>query len=49
MWKIFLAFAIFAALAVFMLSRGGATVDMGGEKHGVEAPEPAASAASAAH
>jgi len=43
MWKIALAFAIFAALALYMLSKGG--VDISGEKHGIELPsatEPAA-------
>lgn len=46
MWKIAVGFAIFAALALFILSKGG-DIDMSGEKHGVEAihaPEPAASA-----
>lgn len=35
MWKIALGFAVFAALAMWMLSQGG-DVDMGGEKHGIE-------------
>jgi hypothetical protein len=48
MWKLLLGFVIFAALALFMLSKGGA-IDMGGEKHGIETPEAPASAASAAH
>ncbi|MEY2690028.1 MAG: hypothetical protein RL375_4228 [Pseudomonadota bacterium] len=47
MWKIALAFVAFAAVALFVLSKGG-DVDMGGEKHGIEHVEPAASAASAA-
>ena len=49
MWKIAVGFAIFAGLALFILSKGG-DIDMGGEKHGadaVHAPEPAASAAAA--
>jgi hypothetical protein len=33
MWKIVLAFIIFAALAIYLLSKGG-DVDMSGEKHG---------------
>jgi hypothetical protein len=33
MWKIILAFAVFAALAIYLLSKGG-DVDMSGEKHG---------------
>jgi hypothetical protein len=50
MWKIVVAFIVFAALALFMLSKGG-DIDMSGEKHGAEAthaPEQAASAAPAA-
>ena len=41
MWKILVAFALFAAAAVFMLMKGG-DIDMSGEKHGIEthAPEP---------
>jgi hypothetical protein len=33
MWKIAVGFAVFAALALYMLSTGG-DIDMGGEKHG---------------
>lgn len=57
MWKILLAFVAFAALAIFVLSKGG-DIDMGGEKHGADAmhapaaasaaPAAAASAAAAA-
>ena len=50
MWKLLVAFIVFAALAIWMLSKGG-NIDMGGEKHGAEAthaPEPAASAAAPA-
>jgi hypothetical protein len=52
MWKIAVGFIIFAGVAIFILSKGG-NIDMGGEKHGVEAtPEavvtaPAATPASA--
>ena len=45
MWKIAVGFAIFAGLALFILSKGG-DYDMGGEKHGADAmhvPETAAS------
>ena len=45
MWKIVVGFILFAALALYMLSKGG-NIDMGGEKHGAEAthvPEAAAS------
>ncbi len=51
MWKIAVGFAIFAALALFILSKGG-DIDMGGEKHGepihVEAPAPAPAASTVA-
>jgi hypothetical protein len=33
MWKIIVGFIVIAALALFLLSRGG-NLDMGGEKHG---------------
>jgi hypothetical protein len=52
MWKIGLAFVVFAGLALYILSKGG-DIDMSGEKHGetphAEAPAalPAASPASA--
>ncbi len=50
MWKIIVGFAIFAGLALFILSKGG-DIDMGGEKHGdtshTEAPAAAAPAAAA--
>jgi hypothetical protein len=41
MWKIIVAFIIFSALAIYMLSKGG-DIDMGGEKHGVDAHAPTA-------
>jgi hypothetical protein len=47
MWKIAIAFVVFAAVALYVLSRSGG-VDMGGEKHAIEHTEPAASAAPAA-
>ena len=33
MWKIVVGFIVFAALALYMLTKGG-DLDMGGEKHG---------------
>ena len=33
MWKIVVGFILFAALALYMLSKGG-DLDLGGEKHG---------------
>jgi hypothetical protein len=47
MWKLLVAFVIFAAVALFMLKKTGGNVDMGGEKHEVSTPA-AATAASAA-
>jgi hypothetical protein len=47
MWKLAVGFVAFAAVALFVISKSG-NVDMGGEKHGIEHSEPAASAASAA-
>ena len=33
MWKIVVGFILFAALALYLLSKGG-DIDMSGEKHG---------------
>ena len=47
MWKLIVGFIIFAAVALFIISKAGDQVDMSGEKHGgdsMHAPEPAASA-----
>lgn len=46
MWKLLIGFAIFAGLAIFILTRSGGNVDLGGEKHEV-APAAAPAAASA--
>jgi hypothetical protein len=51
MWKIAIGFAIFAGLALYVISKGGDSLDMGGEKHGadaVHAPAPAPAAAAPA-
>lgn len=51
MWKIIIGFIVFAALALFVIIKGGDQLDMGGEKHGadaVHAPEAPASVPSAA-
>ena len=49
MWKIVVGFAVFAALALYILTKSGGNIDMGGEKHDVTAAhEPAASAAATA-
>ncbi len=36
MWKLVLGFIAFAAIALYVLSKGG-EIDMSGEKHGVDA------------
>ena len=48
MWKMLVAFVVFAAIAILVLMKSGGNVDMSGEKHGIDAghTEPAASAAS---
>ncbi len=38
MWKLAVGFAVFAALALWMLSKGG-DIDLSGEKHGAETHE----------
>ena len=47
MLKIFIGFVIFAGLAIFVIMKGGDSLDMGGEKHGAEAVHAPAEAASA--
>ena len=37
MWKIAVGFAVFAALALFVIVKGGDSLDMTGEKHGADA------------
>lgn len=48
MLKIFVGFVIFAALAMFVIFKGGNSLDMGGEKHGDEAIHAPAEVASGA-
>jgi hypothetical protein len=48
MWKLILAFVLFAALALWVVSKGGNQLDMGGEKHGTEVHESAPAASEAA-
>ena len=46
MWKIVVAFVLFAAGALYFISKAGDKIDMSGEKHGADAvlvPAPAAS------
>lgn len=46
MWKIALGFVVFAAAALWMLSKGG-DIDIGGEKHEINVPHEPGGAASA--
>jgi hypothetical protein len=39
MWKIVLGFVAFAALAMFVIIKGGDNVDMSGESHSIESHE----------
>ena len=50
MWKIAVGFALFAALGIYVISKGGDKLDMSGEKHGADAVhvEPAKDGAPAA-
>jgi hypothetical protein len=47
MWKLVMGFVVFAAAALWMLSKGG-DIDMGGEKHEINVPHPPEAAASVA-
>ena len=47
MWKIAVGFAVFAGLALYVISQGGDNIDMTGEKHGAEAVHVTAPAAPA--
>jgi hypothetical protein len=51
MWKLVVGFIVFAGLALYVISKGGDSLDMSGEKHGAEAvhsPAPAPAAAAPA-
>ena len=37
MWKLVVGFVVFAALALYVISKGGDSLDMSGEKHGADA------------
>jgi hypothetical protein len=37
MWKLVVGFVIFAGLALYVISKGGDSLDMSGEKHGADA------------
>ncbi|MFN7857399.1 MAG: hypothetical protein ACK5OA_12640 [Acidovorax sp.] len=48
MWKIVVGFIVFAALAMFVIIKGGSDLDMSGEKHGTDTSHAPAAPASAA-
>ena len=37
MWKIAVGFIVFAAIALYVIGKGGDSLDMSGEKHGADA------------
>ena len=47
MWKLIVAFIIFAAAALYLIGKKGGDIDMSGEKHGGDTHAPAAVEASA--
>ena len=49
MWKMAIGFAVFAAIALFVIFQAGDKIDMSGEKHGVEAIAPSGGASEAKH
>jgi hypothetical protein len=44
MWKLAVGFIVFAAVALYVISKAGDKIDMGGEKHGDTTHVPAAPA-----
>ena len=48
MWKLIVAFIIFAAAALYLIGKKGGDIDMSGEKHGSDTHAPAAEASAAA-
>jgi len=46
--KIAIAFILFAALSLFVIMKGGDSLDMSGEKHGSDTAHPPAAAPAAA-
>ena len=47
-WKIVVGFIVFAAVAMFVIVKGGDKLDMGGEKQGEDATHVPATGATAA-
>jgi hypothetical protein len=48
MIKIIIGFIVIAGLSFYLLTRPGADIDMGGEKHGIDTHETAPKAAASA-
>jgi hypothetical protein len=48
MWKLLVAFIVFAAVGLFVLKKAGGDVNMGGETHDVSGGHSAAASAPAA-
>ena len=48
MWKLIVAFALFAAAALYLINKKGGDIDMSGEKHSTETHAPAAEASAPA-
>jgi len=46
MWKLVVGFIVFAAVALYVISKAGDKIDMSGEKHGADAVHAPAGAAS---
>mgnify|MGYP000505803724 CR=1 FL=1 len=44
MIKLIIGFIVLAGAALYLLSKGGSNLDMGGEKHGADTPPPAVTA-----
>ncbi len=48
MWKLIVAFILFAAAALYMINKSGGDIDMSGEKHSIDTHAPAAEASAPA-
>ena len=48
MWKLIVAFILFAAAALYLINKKGGDIDMSGEKHSVDVHAPAAEASAPA-
>ncbi|MES2718687.1 MAG: hypothetical protein V4795_23150 [Pseudomonadota bacterium] len=49
MWKLLVAFIVFAALGLYVLKQAGGDVNMGGESHDVTGGHAAPAASAASH